>query len=62
MVFHAGTSEEDALGIAIDKPCCGHAVQEIGERIDGELFKRADAVAIEAASVHWRVNQLLTWA
>jgi hypothetical protein len=28
--LHAGTSEEEALGIAIDKLCCGHAVQEIG--------------------------------
>jgi hypothetical protein len=51
------TSEEEA----VDKLPCGHAVQKTGERVDGELFKRADTAAIEAASVNRSVHQLLTW-
>jgi hypothetical protein len=60
--LHSYTSEEEALGFAVGKLRCGHAVQEIGERVGGELFKRADAAAIEAASVNRRVHQLPTWA
>ena len=59
---HLCTSEKEALGFAVGEPHCGHAVQEIGERVDGELFKRADNAAIEAASVNRRVHQLLTSA
>jgi hypothetical protein len=54
---HLCTIEKEALGFAVV-----HAVQEIGERVDGELFKRADTAAIEAASVNRRVHQLLTSA
>jgi hypothetical protein len=50
-------SEKEAVG----KRSCGYTVQEIGERVDGKLFKRADTTAIEAASVIQRVR-LLTWA
>lgn len=46
----------------VGKLRCGHAVQKIGERVHGELFRRADAAAIEAASVNRRVHQLVTWA
>jgi hypothetical protein len=59
--FHSCTSEEEALGFAVGKLGCGQAVQEIGERVDGELFKRADTAAIEAVSVNRRVHQLLIW-
>jgi hypothetical protein len=58
---HLYTSEKEALGFAVGKLHCGHAVQEIGERVDGELFKRADNAAIEAASVNRRVHQSLAW-
>jgi hypothetical protein len=60
--LHSCTSEEEALGFAVGKLPCGHAVQKVGERVDGELFKRANTAAIEAASVNRRVHQLLTWA
>jgi hypothetical protein len=60
--FRSCTSEEEALGFAAGKLRCGNAVQEIGERTDCELFKRADTSAIEAALVNRRVQQLLTWA
>jgi hypothetical protein len=46
---HLCTSEKEALGFAVGKLHCGHAVQEIRERGDSELFKRADTAAIEAA-------------
>jgi len=59
---HLCTSEKEALGFAVGKLHCGHAGQENGERVDGELFKRADTVAIESASVNRRMHQLLTSA
>jgi hypothetical protein len=60
--LHSCTREEEALGSAVGKLHCGPAVQKIGERVGGELFKRANTAAIEAASVNRRVHQLLTWA
>jgi hypothetical protein len=46
--LHSCTSEKEALGFAVRKLRCGHAVQEISERADSELFKRADTAAIES--------------
>jgi hypothetical protein len=60
--LHSCTREEEALGFAVGKLRCGHAVQEIGEHGDGELLKRVDTGAIQAASVNRRLHQLLTWA
>jgi len=60
--LHSCTSDEEALGFAVGKLRCGHAVQEIGEHGDGELLKRVDTGAIQAASVNRRLHQLLTWA
>ena len=61
-VFTSCTREEEALGFAVGKLRCGHAVQEIGEQGDGELLKRVDTGAIQAASVNRRLHQFLTWA
>jgi|GEM_PF-5471682 len=60
--LHSCTSEKEALGFAVRKLHCGHAVQEISERADSELFKRADTAAIEATSINRRVRQPLAWA
>jgi hypothetical protein len=60
--LHSCTSEKEALGFAVRKLRCGHAVQEISERADSELFKRADTAAIEETSINRRVRQPLVWA
>ena len=60
--LHSCTREEEALGFAVGKLRCGHAVQEIGEHGDGELLKRVDTGAIQAASANRHLHQLLTWA
>jgi hypothetical protein len=60
--LHSCTSKKEALGFAACKLRCGQAVQEISERADSELFKRADAAAIEATSINRRVHQPLAWA
>jgi hypothetical protein len=60
--LHSCTSEKEALGFAVCKLRCGHAVQEISERAGSKLFDRADTAAIEATSVNRRVRQPLTWA
>jgi hypothetical protein len=60
--LHSCTSEKEALGFAVRKLRCGHAVQEISERAGSKLYDRADTAAIEATSANRRVHQPLTWA
>jgi hypothetical protein len=55
--FPLRTSEKEALGFAVRKLTCGHAVQEINECAESKLFERADTAAIEAISVNRRVHQ-----